>query len=68
MDTVIIKVGDSNQVAYAKAKTHFSRPDKIFYRKDDLYETDNLFNALWEPQLTSISYKDKTGILGRDAL
>lgn len=68
MDTVIIKVGDSNQVAYAKAKTHFSRPGKIFSRKDDLYETDNLFNALWEAQLISLSYQDKTGILGREAL
>lgn len=68
MDTVIIKVGDSNQVAYAKAKTHFSCPGKIFSRKDDLYETDNLFNALWEAQLISLSYQDKTGILGREAL
>ncbi|NWO02514.1 MAG: Tad domain-containing protein [Idiomarinaceae bacterium] len=68
MDTVIIKVGDSNQVAYAKAKTHFSRPGKVFSRKDYLYETDNLFNALWEAQLISLSYQDKTGILGREGL
>jgi len=68
MDTVIIKVSSNNQVAYAKAKTNFSRPNKIFPRKDNNFETGNLFNALWEPVLISISNEDKVGILSRDAL
>lgn len=68
MDTVIVKVNDTNQAAYAKARTSFNRPNRVFPRADEHRETDNLFNALWEAELVAISDIDKIGILGREAL
>lgn len=66
-NTVLISVrNDGEQVAHAKAISEFSRPNAIFPRKDGKHELENLFNALWEPKIISLSDLDKGAIIGRE--
>lgn len=43
----------------AKAGIRFSRPQAIVPRRDQRHEQANLFNALWEPELQSLSKSEK---------
>lgn len=43
----------------AKAGVFFSRPTQLFPRSDKQPEQANLFNALWEPRLMSLSVSEK---------
>lgn len=68
-NTVLISIRNGGeQVAHAKAISEFSRPNAIFPRKDDRHEVENLFNALWEPQLMPLSNLDKGAISGREEI
>lgn len=68
-NTILISVRDDDgQVAHAKAISEFSRPNAIFQRKDDQYERENLFNALWEPKIIPLSGLDKGVIIGREEI
>ena len=65
-NTVLISVQNNDeQAAHAKAVVKFSRAKSIFPRKDGKVESENLFNALWEPQLVPLSTLDKGVLIGR---
>ncbi|GAB3298702.1 hypothetical protein [Pseudidiomarina andamanensis] len=53
--SVIIKFND----VIAKAGVRFSRPKTVIPRRDKRIEHANLFNALWEPELQSLSTTEK---------
>lgn len=66
MDSVIVKIDDGQQTAYAKAMTKFTRPKHIFPRSDSKVEMDNLFNSLWEASLKPLSSIDKAVFGGQE--
>ncbi|WP_417687042.1 hypothetical protein [Pseudidiomarina gelatinasegens] len=53
--SVIIQFDD----VVAKAGIRFSRPHAVFPRRDTRRERANLFNALWEPELQSLTRPEK---------
>jgi len=56
----------TGQVAHARAEVRFSRPLSLFPRGDRQFESDNLFNALWEPNLVPLSNVDKAAIAAKE--
>jgi len=66
MDSVIVKIDNGEQTAYAKAMTKFTRPKHIFPRSDSRVEMDNLFNSLWEASLKPLSSIDKAVFGGQE--
>ncbi|RUO80494.1 hypothetical protein CWI84_05405 [Idiomarina tyrosinivorans] len=64
---VIVKVTDpaTQQTSFAKAETAFTRPKRVFPRRDGKREQANLFNALWFPRLIPLSAKDKLALAGK---
>ncbi|MGM0905777.1 MAG: pilus assembly protein TadG-related protein [Pseudomonadota bacterium] len=65
-NTVLISVqSNGEQAAHAKAIVKFSRAKSVFPRRDGKIESENLFNALWEPQLVPLSTLDKGVLIGR---
>ncbi len=46
--------------AVAKAGAVYSRPGRWFPRADNQYEQANLFNALWQSRLQSLSHLERT--------
>ncbi|WP_404402417.1 hypothetical protein LG288_04420 [Idiomarina seosinensis] len=63
---VAIKDSRSGQISHARAEVIFSRPLSVFPRADNAQEKDNLFNALWEPQLVPLTAADKAAIVTRE--
>ncbi|KFZ30121.1 hypothetical protein IDSA_11765 [Pseudidiomarina salinarum] len=55
LPAAIIRFGD----VLARAGVRFSRPRSLFPRADDRTEQPNLFNALWEGELQSLTMQDK---------
>lgn len=62
---LVVKIVDTEtqQVSYTRSEVRFTRPLEIFARVDSHYEKENLFNALWEGQLTPLSSVDKAMLL-----
>jgi len=65
-DSLVVKVSLGEQVAYAKARTHFMRPESVFPRNDRFIELGNLFNALWQANLGPLSIEDKLWLAGNE--
>jgi len=66
-NTVLISIhSNDGQAAHAKAISEFSRPNAIFPRRDNKLESENLFNALWEPKIVPMSALDKGVLIGRE--
>ncbi len=55
LPAVIVRFDD----VLTRAGVRFSRPRSLFPRTDDRNEQPNLFNALWEAELQSLSMQDK---------
>ena len=63
-NALVVTITDraNKQQSFARAEVNFSRPLAIFPRNDKYLEADNLFNALWQAELTPLSATDIASI------